>query len=237
MALTIRSSHRVRAAALALTMAGLGAIGIATSTAAGAASPAITVTPSTGLANGQTVTVHGTGYDPNVHNINVIECPVAGAGQNSCNVNGAKLFQSTDASGSFTVSLAVVSTVGGTDCTKAQCMIDGHEGTSATSGNDASVILQFGSSGGGASGGGGSGTSGGSSNTGSSNTGSSGGVGSTGGTGTGGTGTGGQPTGAPTGHQDVGTPRMLLALVLAGAGVVLLAGGGALHLRRSRSGS
>jgi hypothetical protein len=230
MALTIRSSQRIRAALVAVAMAGLGAIGIATSTAAGAATPAITVTPSTGLSNGQTVTVHGTGYDPNVHNINVIECPVAGAGQNSCNVNGAKLFQSTDASGSFTVSLAVVSSVGGTDCTKAQCMIDGHEGTSATSGNDARVILQFGSTGGGSSGGG-SGSTGGTSGTG-----STGGTG-TGGTGTGGTGTGGQPTGAPTGHEDLGAPRVLLALVLAGAGVVLLAGGGVLHLRRSRPGS
>ena len=234
MALTIRSSKRWRAGLLALAAAALGmvAIGLSTSAPAGAATPSMTMTPSSGLSNGQTVTVHGTGYTPNAKNLNVIECPVSGAGQNTCDVSDAKLFQTIGADGSWTVTMTVKSKLGSIDCTKVQCMIDGHEGTSETSGNDAHVILRFGSS---------SGSGSGSGSTGGSGSGSTGGSGSngtgtgSGGTGSGGTGSGGTPTGAPTGHDYLGAPRALLALVIAGVGVILLGAGTALHLRRTRT--
>jgi hypothetical protein len=205
----------------------LAVLGIALSPAAGAAAPAITVSPSSGLSDGQSVTVHGSGYSANVKTINVIQCPVSGAGQNSCNVPDAKLFQSTDGSGSFTVQLVVRAKLGSIDCTKVACMIDAHEGTSATSGNDASVVLHFGSvpvtrtSSAPAGGGSGSGSSGGNTAAGS---GTSGTGASTPGS--------GKPTGADTGFQDVGTPRIALTLGLIGLGVVLLLAGTAVHLRR-----
>jgi hypothetical protein len=206
----------------ALVLLGL----VAGSPAAGAATPSITVTPSSGLSNGQTVTVHGTGYSANVKNINVIQCPVSGASQNSCNVGGAKLFQSTDASGSFTVQLAVQTKIGSIDCTKQACMIDAHEGTSPTSGNDSSKVIHFGSTP--------STHTSSTSTSGGSNGGSSGGNGASGGGSTS-TPSGAQPTGADTGYQDVGTPRIAVTLLLIGLGAVLMLTGTALHFRRRRT--
>lgn len=203
----------------------LGVLGVAFSSAAGAA-PAITVTPSSGLHDGQTVTVHGTGYTPNAKNLNVIQCPVSGASQNSCNVPDAKIFQSVDGSGSFTYSIVVRAKIGSVDCTKVQCMIDAHEGTSATSGNDASVVLHFGSTTTTSSAAPGGGSTTGSSGSGSNGT--SGGNGSTSTTTPG----AGNPTGADTGYQDIGTPRIAVTLGLIGLGVVLLLSGVAIHLRR-----
>jgi hypothetical protein len=225
---SVPSGHAVRtivAVVIGCTLAVLGLM-ISSPVAAGAATPHITVTPSSGLSNGQTVTVHGTGYSANVKNINIIQCPVSGASQNSCNVPDAKIFQSSDGSGSFTVQLVVRSTINGVDCTKVACMIDAHEGTSATSGNDSSVIIHFGSAPSTHS------STPGGSNGGSSNTGSNNGTGTGGGSTT--TPGSGNPTGANTGYQDIGTPRITTTLVLIGIGAVLLVTGTMLHLRRRR---
>jgi hypothetical protein len=220
---------RARAYLAGLTAAAFCVLGVVLGGPAFAASPSITVSPSTGLTNGQTVTVHGTGYTANVKTINVVECPVSGASQNACDITDAKLFQSTDASGSFTVQMSVKSKLGTVDCAPAACMIVAHEGTDPNSGNNGEQILHFGPTetgspisptstapavpGGGSS---------------SSSSGAGGGASAT-------TPATGGPTGANTGHIDLGAPRMALSLWLAAGGLVLLALGTVVHLRRTRS--
>jgi hypothetical protein len=220
-----------RAFLAGLTAAAFCVLGVVFGPPALAASPSITVSPATGLSDGQSVTVHGTGYTPNVHTINVVECPVSGASQNACDLTGgdAQLLQPADATGSFTVHMPVRSKLGSVNCGVAACMIVAHEGISQTSGNNAQQILQFGPSETGSPisptstaptspGGGSSSTSSGAGGGASPSTPAAGG-----------------PTGANTGHIDLGAPRIALSLWLAAGGLILLALGTVVHLRRTRS--
>jgi hypothetical protein len=72
--------------------------------------PSITVTPDTGLLDGQTVTVTGANYEPD-SNFGVIQCvePPESDGSN-CSFD-TLTFVGTDASGSFTTSFQVVRTI------------------------------------------------------------------------------------------------------------------------------
>jgi hypothetical protein len=217
---------RSRAYLAALLVVSLSAIGLVLSGSAFAATPSISVSPSTGLSNGQTVTVHITGFTPGANNINIVECPVSGASQNACDVTDAKLFQTVDSSGSKTVQMTVRAKLGSVDCTVAACMIDAHEGTSATSGNNAQENIQFGATP----------TSSAPTSPGSGSTSGSGGSGGAGGNASSTPAAGGSgPTGANTGHVDVGTPRIGLSLLLAGLGLALVAVGMVVHLRRTRA--
>jgi hypothetical protein len=110
---------------------------------ASAAAPSITITPSSGLANAQTVTVSISGFTANVSTINIVQCLSTGSSASSCNVADGKLFQKTNASGALTVTMTVRTTFGANDCTKSQCMIAAHEGTSATTGNNAQKNISF----------------------------------------------------------------------------------------------
>ena len=67
-------------AALALTLSG--ALGGAS---AGAATPKLVVTPSTGLHNGEKVKVSGTGFKPGDH-VYIVECLAKASGESNCNI-------------------------------------------------------------------------------------------------------------------------------------------------------
>jgi hypothetical protein len=223
-----------RAFLAGITVAAFCVLGVVFGAPALAASPSITVSPSTGLSDGQTVTVHGTGYTPNVHTINVVECPVSGASQNACDLTGgdAQLLQPADASGSFTVHMPVRAKLGSVNCGVAACMIVAHEGISQTSGNNAQQILQFGPT---ETGSPISPTSTAPGTPGSGSSTSSGSSGGAGGGASPSTPAAGGPTGANTGHIDLGAPRIALSLWLAAGGLALLALGTVVHLRRTRS--
>jgi hypothetical protein len=216
------TTWRRRALLAALLTIALAVLGVLLGGPATAAAPAITVTPSSGLTDGQSVSVHGTGFTANAKDINIVECPASGASQNACNIAGGQFFQSTDGSGSFTVAIAVKEKYGSIDCTKITCMVVAHEGTNPNSGNTGQENIHFGPTTSPSTPGGGGTTTG------------SGGTGGTGGSGSTGSNTGGGPTGANTGHVDLGAPRIALSLWLAGGGVLLLGIGIAVQLRRSR---
>jgi len=66
-----------------------------------AASPTLTVTPDTDLADGQTVTVEGSGYAPN-HQTDLVQCDV----NLGCDFSNLQL-QTTDADGNYTTTFTV----------------------------------------------------------------------------------------------------------------------------------
>lgn len=132
------------AAAVALAAGTLLAAVVGFAGPAGAAGPSITVSPSSGLSNGQNVTVKGSGFTPNYSNMVVVECAASATGANGCNTNDVK-FTKADATGGFTVTLTLRSKFGSTDCTKVECIVQGHEGFSTTSGKTGtSAALRFG---------------------------------------------------------------------------------------------
>lgn len=111
---------------------------------AAAAGPSITVSPSSGLHNGQTVTVTGAGFTPNYANMVVVQCAASATGANGCDTSDVK-FTKANAQGAFTATLTVRSSFGSTDCTKVDCIVQGHEGFSASSGKTGtSAPLHFG---------------------------------------------------------------------------------------------
>lgn len=111
---------------------------------AAAAGPSITVSPSTGLRSGQTLTVTGAGFTPDYPQMVVVQCAASATGANGCDTNDVK-FTKADAQGGFTVALTVRSSFGSTDCTKVTCIVQGHEGFSASSGKTGtSAPLHFG---------------------------------------------------------------------------------------------
>jgi hypothetical protein len=224
-------SKSVRSRRFRLGAASVGAVAAAGAAVLAFAAPAaaaasITVSPSSGLKDGQTVSVSISGFAPNASNINIVECLTSGTGASDCDVNDGKLFQKTDANGALTVSMTVRATFNSVDCTKAQCMIAAHAGTDPTSGTNAEANISFGGSSGGSS----SAPAPAPTSTASSAPGG-------GSTATGG-GTNGNaasvPTGADTGRAVTGGSLPLIAEVLAGLAVLL--GGVSLTLHRRRTG-
>ncbi|HEX2737582.1 MAG TPA: neocarzinostatin apoprotein domain-containing protein [Acidimicrobiia bacterium] len=73
------------------------------------AEPKITITPSTGLANNQTVHVTATGFSPNQKNLGINECADKGdaTGADDCNIAGTKVLVS-DAKGNITADFVVL---------------------------------------------------------------------------------------------------------------------------------
>lgn len=141
----VRARHHARrliAVAAAVSAVALGSLGLAGPAAAAGAS--ITVSPSSGLKDGQSVTVNGSGFTANYANMVVVECAASATGANGCDTNDVK-FTKADANGAFTVSLTIRSKFGSTDCTKVACIVQGHEGFSASSGKTGtSGTLHFG---------------------------------------------------------------------------------------------
>ncbi|TAM93253.1 MAG: hypothetical protein EPN43_01010 [Jatrophihabitans sp.] len=137
-------------AAAAGAVAAVGAAVLAFASPA-AAAPSLTVTPSTGLTNGQSVTVTLSGFPANAGGINIVQCLASGTGAADCDVNDAQLGKTADASGSLTVTMPVRSTFTGLgastpiDCTKQQCMIAANVGTSSNPNESAEANISFGS--------------------------------------------------------------------------------------------
>ena len=94
----------------ALIVGGFVTLGV---TSASAAGPSIVATPSTALANGQSVTVTGTGFLAN-ETVYALECTVGATSELGCDVSTASV-ATTSATGTFTTAVTVVTgTVAGT---------------------------------------------------------------------------------------------------------------------------
>ena len=106
-------------------LAALGALLLVTLVAAPAfAAPSMNVSQLTGLTDGQSITISGSGFEPNLQSIAIGQCVEGYAGPADCNTAGGATFRNADAQGnvgSFTI--VVKEVFGGHDCTKVQCMI------------------------------------------------------------------------------------------------------------------
>ena len=127
-------SSRLRLAAKGSAIAGFAiAMAMVFGPQAGAteAAPGVSVTPSSGLSNGDTVSVSLTGFTPNAA-VFTCECAVVAADQVACPAGGWVQL-TTDASGAASTPLTVVSSfegflldgtsVGTVDCHTVQCVV------------------------------------------------------------------------------------------------------------------
>jgi hypothetical protein len=88
------------------------------------AAPTLNVSATTGLTDGQIITISGSGFDANLESIAIGQCKTGYVGPADCNTLGGAQFKNADASGnvaSFTIKVA--EKFGSTDCTKQQCVI------------------------------------------------------------------------------------------------------------------
>jgi hypothetical protein len=88
------------------------------------AAPTLTVSATEGLTDGQTITIEGGGFAPNLKGIAVGQCRVGFTGPADCNLSGGATFRNADADGnidSVTVKLAIK--FADVDCTVEQCII------------------------------------------------------------------------------------------------------------------
>ena len=114
------------------------------------AAPALTVSKTTGLTDGVSVTVGGSGFTPNLKQIAVGQCIEEVKGPTDCNLAGGSQFVNADGAGKIpTVTLKLAQKFGTFDCTKHTCVIaaqilpsGGNAGEIAA--NKASVRLTFG---------------------------------------------------------------------------------------------
>ena len=226
MSMSARARQLRASAAVIGAVAAVGAAVLAFASPAAAAA-AITVTPHSGLSDGQTVTVKGTGFKANTSLV-VIECPTNATGSNGgsvCDVNDGKIGITSDGNGAFSTTLTVkVKPSSSVDCTKQGCLIQAHEGFNPNSGQTATAPISFGSAGGGSS----------SSAPSSTTSAASGGTTTSAPPATGG-GAGSVPTGANTGHATTAGVLPMIAEVLAALAVVLVGASLALHRRRTRN--
>lgn len=142
----VRPLRRARQALVSTAVLAVAASGVLLGFAgpASAAGPSVTVSPSSGLTNGQNVTVKGSGFTANYPQMVVVECAATATGANGCDVNDVK-FPKADANGAFTVTLTIRSKFGSTDCTKVECIVQAHEGINPSSGKTGtSSALHFG---------------------------------------------------------------------------------------------
>jgi hypothetical protein len=124
-----RCSHAAQR--LALCLAGSALAFVVTNTGASAEQmqapqPAISLEPSTGLEEGDTVTVSGSGFSPEA-DIGISMCAAVVTSGENCDFSGAQV-ATTDATGSFTKPLPVVASIttpadGTIDCAPDNCGI------------------------------------------------------------------------------------------------------------------
>jgi LPXTG-motif cell wall-anchored protein len=122
--------------------------------AAGPASAAskLTLSKSTGLVDGDRITVNGSSFTPNLTQIAIGQCIAAVQGPSDCNLAGGATFVNADASGNIPpVSLKLSIKFGAFDCTKVACVIAAQIlPSSATpdvvAANKATVSITFGGS-------------------------------------------------------------------------------------------
>ena len=126
-----------------LILGGLTTLGVATASAAG---PSIMVTPSTDLANGQSVTVTGAGFMDN-ETLYALECIDGATGELDCDVSTVAM-ATTSGTGTFTTLLTVATgTIAGTttcgtssnDLSNCQILVS----TNPASADEASAPINF----------------------------------------------------------------------------------------------
>lgn len=117
--MTNRLRHLTRGAAAAAALL------VVTLVAAPAyAAPTLNVSQLTGLTDGQTITISGGGFEPNLTSIAIGQCITGYTGPSDCNTAGGATFRNADANGNIAqFTITVTETFGGHDCTKVQCMI------------------------------------------------------------------------------------------------------------------
>ncbi|MBU6515839.1 MAG: fibronectin type III domain-containing protein [Acidobacteria bacterium] len=109
-------------------------------------SPTLTVTPSTGLSNGASVKVSGTGFTPH-DSVFILECLANATGQSGCNIQGFPTSVKISASGVLPVTVFKVATgrigtgtCGTTAANAAACAISVGN---ASGGDTASRVIKF----------------------------------------------------------------------------------------------
>lgn len=115
------------------------------------AAPKLSVSATSGLTDGQTIQVSGTGFQPNLKGIAVGQCKVGYQGPSDCNLQGGATFRNADANGSIgQITLKLATSFGGIDCTTTDCVIaaaplPSSADAATVSANTAVVPLTFGS--------------------------------------------------------------------------------------------
>jgi hypothetical protein len=124
--------------------------GVVLGAAPAGAAPAISVSPSTGLHNGQTVTVSGSGFTKN-GTVYIVECKAGATSEGQCSFDFSDLstvvVAKADASGNLrTPSPTLKTSFKSTDCTKVACEIAAHQtlSLSLTAANTAVHSISFG---------------------------------------------------------------------------------------------
>lgn len=88
------------------------------------AAPSMNVSQLTGLQDGQTLTISGSGFEPNLNSIAIGQCVEGYTGPADCNTATGATFRNADAQGNFgPLTIKVAEVFGDVDCTKVQCMI------------------------------------------------------------------------------------------------------------------
>lgn len=88
------------------------------------AAPSMNVSQLTGLTDGQTLTISGSGFEPNLNSIAIGQCVEGYSGPADCNTATGATFRNADAQGNFgPLTIKVSEVFGDFDCTKVQCMI------------------------------------------------------------------------------------------------------------------
>ncbi|WP_328477638.1 neocarzinostatin apoprotein domain-containing protein [Actinoplanes sp. NBC_00393] len=142
------------AAAVAAGLVCAGAVVLMTGTPA-AAAPTLTVSKTSGLKDGDTVTVSGNGFTASLTNIALGQCIKDPATSTDCNLAGGAVFVNADASGNTAqISLKLATSFGGHDCGTDGCVIAAQILPSAAEpevveANKAQVPITFGGGGGG----------------------------------------------------------------------------------------
>ncbi|GGR58484.1 hypothetical protein GCM10010168_91750 [Actinoplanes ianthinogenes] len=89
-----------------------------------AAKPTLHVSKTSGLKNGDSITVYGTGFTKNLENIALGQCVKNPASSTDCNLSGGAEFVSSDAAGKTkTVTLKLATTFSGHSCGTNGCVI------------------------------------------------------------------------------------------------------------------
>ncbi|WP_144121205.1 neocarzinostatin apoprotein domain-containing protein [Catellatospora sichuanensis] len=118
------------------------------------AKPVLTLSKSSGLSDGASITVNGSGFTANLKQIAIGQCIAEVKGPTDCNLAGGAQFVNADASGKIpSVTLRVAKKFGSFDCTKRSCVIAAQILPSSASdaivkANATSTKISFGGSGG-----------------------------------------------------------------------------------------
>lgn len=119
-ATTYRLSRASRAAATALVLAVVTLVAAPPAFAA----PTLQVSATENLEAGQSITIEGSGFAPNLKGIAVGQCRVGYTGPSDCNLSGGATFRNADANGAIaTVTVKLATSFGDIDCLKEQCII------------------------------------------------------------------------------------------------------------------